>query len=164
MPGIDFSRASAKPYPGLKARNVIVQAEGLGSLPFIRLEPCKGDTNLSPSFANYCMDSMLGDADDVPPIQGGAEMGATYSRGFTPGYNMTGLQPVELGSVSQSIIRQSNKRAPRSYHLTPEFTFFGLKAHNVIAQAEGLGATPPNVLPACKPARPGPHNSSPHAP
>lgn len=53
---------------------------------------------------------------DVSPLQGGEILLGRFSWGFTPGYNMTGFQSDDG---------------------------LGLKARDVIAQAEGLGGSSP---------------------
>lgn len=92
---------------------------------------------------------------DVPPIQGGEILLGRFSWGFTPGYNMTDFQPgtggalgsvmkffgIEiLGAKSRRIVMNCLRRlrpndAPRSR----------LKARHVIAQAEGLGGSSPEI-------------------
>lgn len=55
---------------------------------------------------------------NVAPIQGGGILLGRFSWGFTLGYNMTGFQPDDG---------------------------LGLKARDVIAQAEGLGGLSPEI-------------------
>lgn len=73
-------------------------------------------------------------AANVSPLQGWDCFLDTLTRGFTPGYHMSGFQPAE----------KSELQTLGSNNLFENFTFqfadsIGLKARDVIAQAEGLG-------------------------
>lgn len=67
---------------GLKASNVKARAEGPGMRPYHFPQGLKGGPNHGQTPAAH-----------VPPLQGGSRFHDTYSRGFTPGYPMTGFQP-----------------------------------------------------------------------
>ena len=74
---------------------------------------------------------------NVPPLQGGDIFGCSFTWGFTPGFNMTGLQP-ESGNGPI-------KRTVRSYQRFINRPSPGLKARHVIARAEGPGKPPPQI-------------------
>ena len=73
-------------------------------------------------------------APSVSPLQGGECFLGTVTRGFTPGYNMMGLQP----KVDVPLTRQINVSSMQ-LSLADDLSVLGLKARHVIAQAEGLG-------------------------
>lgn len=64
------------------------------------------------------MNRGLNRVSNVSPLQGEEILLERFSWGFTPGYNMTGFQPADQ---------------------------LGLKARNMIAQAEGLGGSSPKI-------------------
>jgi hypothetical protein len=98
--------------PGPKARPVIARPEGPGNVPANNSQGLKGRANIH--------------AAHVPPLQGGGICLVTVSRGFTPGYHITGFQPANPSTVNITRIR-----AP--------------KARPVIARPEGPGNKSPQT-------------------
>src|ERR1039458_6588800 len=73
----------------------------------------------------------------IPPLQGCGELAGTWTRAFSPGCHIAGLQPFEHCTDSQSVsLRISHGSGGCRAGITPANLVLGLKASDVIAWAE----------------------------
>ena len=113
---------------GLKARHVIARPEGPGSGIARISRGLKGRHN----FAH------------VPALQAGGESLGTHSRGFTPGYHMSGFQPYTSGAMNDGYpVPFPQVVTDLCYQVRNPVP--GLKARHVIARPEGPGKRPPKI-------------------
>ena len=82
---------------GLKARDVIAQAGGLGYGSKKAAPACKAGITSPPETTIPIPTVLVSAIRFVPPLPGGREIGAGFTRGFTPGCHLTGLQPAGRG-------------------------------------------------------------------
>jgi len=78
----------------------------------------------------------------VPPLQGGNGLVGAFTRGFTPGYNLTGLQPADLAAP------KAPNKAPNVSTRKSVTAGSGLKARKVKARGETPGTASGNISPA----------------
>lgn len=71
---------------------------------------------------------------NVSPLQGEEMLLGRFSWGFTPGFHMTGFQPADKSGLQTIVCHNSSA----NFGFQPA-DGLGLKARDVIAQAEGLG-------------------------